>query len=994
MRGLLLAGLCGLSWCGLLSPLYGQAVSELPRADYYVARELFRMGGTREAAEGFKSAFNRARRVGDQRWIDSIPPLVMLGECYYQQGSLAAALEQYDAALMLALQHPQWTDQIEIADQQLVELEGFAKGIDWFAKSRPTRPVAIPQGIQIAIDPTAASVVAPGAVVAPVSLVTRLDATEVMRTMAIALTRRWQILGPLSQHSPMTEPLDALLARPPQQTAPWLQASWTALQGLGGLSSPTARDSKERLRAATLIRNEFDYYLSAHCLVVLASLEANEGKYQAAISNLQDATLLAAQFEQLDVLSEAIELMGACAAASQRVEQATPLLRVASWSNKRSPRVQAVALNAAAELMVYGGDLQQADRLVNQAAPVVRGRDVVLPRAQAQLSYTTALLAFAQDRRSYGLSNLATALKLMRGTSGSGAVVESVFQAQLALDLLAKGGLTAMQAEEILEVVLGEPNSAAWELRPLATMAAMTTSSLPAYERLVELAVVRHAPPELVLQRIDHLQRQRFFEALPLGGRLLAWRTAANTDLIDFDAPTRLVVEPILQRNPTLKNQLAQIKALASDLNDRGLPLDDRKVGSEAKRAFAELEGLAERTENRLAYLSLQRNALQRSLPSAASAESLQTLLQPEEMLLGFAIAGEQVLGVACRHDTIHVWHAGSLATLDPLLSSLLKEMGIVRQTPVLLPSAILPPNASWRSTATKLYSLLIPAQVQQMMDASEQLYVVPNGRLWYLPWESLPVDAKPGARPWISRFAISYVPTLGSLPLAMHERPALDETVGIVGDLFSPERALNQQLAAKLLGEVPNSHEVNLAQKVTIPSATWLKLTAEQLWVADEIDVPPSGWETIVLPMEKGKQTRLGAWLETPQSAPAHLLLPGMKVGLRGGAMRDGNEIFLSACATLFGGSRFALLSRWPVGGPSTQVLLSRYLQEVPDETAANAWRRAVLALWPEQFLIAEEPSLLPAGSEAADLCSGEHPLLWAGYLSVGGFRQSPPAP
>ena len=189
------------------TPVLGQAFSDLPRPEYYVGKNLLGAGRTAEAAEGFSSALGRARRIGETRWIDSIPPLVMLGECYYQQGSLAAAMEQYDAALSLALANPAWINQFDAGVEQLPALDGFAKGINWFPQSFQSISAAVPEAVQIEIDPTQAQVAPNGAVTAPVTLVTRLDATEVVRCMGIALVRRWQILGPLASRSPLAQPL-------------------------------------------------------------------------------------------------------------------------------------------------------------------------------------------------------------------------------------------------------------------------------------------------------------------------------------------------------------------------------------------------------------------------------------------------------------------------------------------------------------------------------------------------------------------------------------------------------------------------------------------------------------------------------------------------------------------------------------------------------------------------------------------------------------------
>ncbi|MCA9183677.1 MAG: tetratricopeptide repeat protein, partial [Planctomycetales bacterium] len=281
---------------GALPPrVSAQAVNELPRAEYYVARELFRVGRTQEAADGFKAALNRAQRFGDKYWVDSIPPLIMLGECYYQQGDLALALEQYDGALMLALANPGWINQLQVSAEPLADLESTNKGIQWFTKSRAVRAVVVPAGVQIAIEPAQPLAVPPVGGAAPINLVTQLDVSEVLHTMGIALMRRWEVLGPLAKYSPLNGALDALFARGPNPPVPWLVSSWKVLQGISGLASKTPVDSHQLLQDGSLIGKQADYYLSSLALLMQGKLEAREGNYAAAIVHLQDAALVAAQ---------------------------------------------------------------------------------------------------------------------------------------------------------------------------------------------------------------------------------------------------------------------------------------------------------------------------------------------------------------------------------------------------------------------------------------------------------------------------------------------------------------------------------------------------------------------------------------------------------------------------------------------------------------------------------------------------------------------------
>ena len=963
-----------------------QPVSELPRAEYYVARELLRAGRTLEAADGFQAALARARRLGEGRWVDSIPPLVMLGECYYQQGNLAQALEQYDAALLLALANPTWIDQVDIQPEQLAELETTTKGIGWFATSRPTRAVVVRAGLQLVVDPTQAQVTQQGGVVAPVSLVTQLDVTEVLRSMAVALMRRWEVLGPLAKHSPLAAPLDALLARQPRQPVPWLTASWRVLQGVASLGAAGRIDVRQLLQQGMLIGNQADYYLSPFALLVLGKLEARDRNYAAAVTNFQDAAILAAQFDQHTLVTEATEWVAACAVASRRGELLEPLGRLATWANKKSGSVQVAALIGGGELAIYMGDMATADKLLRQAAVVLRGREIALPRAQAQLSYTAGLLAFGQNRAALGSSNLEAALKFMRGTPATGAVVESIFQAQLTLDLLAGNSLTAAQAEQVLSEAVAEPTREDWELHPLKTLAALSTPREPAYVRLLELAVTRNAAVDELVRCLDSIQRQRLYEALPLGGRWFSWRMALAGRPDQLSQENRQAVEAALQNQPSLLSTGGRIETLVAQLRGGPLPLDERKLSAEAKKAYAELEAAAVCFESQLAFVSLQRRPMERIAPPPASLPAIQKTLGPGDLLLGLVQGGQQIYGVAITGDQAQAWQVPDAGKLAADLAALLKEIGLAREQPS-QPAEALTPTAAWRITAEKIAGHLFPAEVHKLLAASQRVILAPHDRLWYVPFELLPHDASSGNPPWIVHRKVTYAPTLGSLNVAFASPPAFANTVGIVGGLFAADPPGNQAAASAVAQAVPNSQLVWLNQKSTVPAAGWLKLATDQLWVATGVDSRDSSWDAAVLPLGKPDQARLGSWLETPRVAPASVLLPALETGLSRGQVGRGNEIFLPVCGLMFGGVKTACISRWPVGGTSSKIWLTRQLEELASERPSEALRRSVLALWPEQFLVAEEPSLLPTAKETPLMISGSHPLLWSGYMVIGDY-------
>ncbi|QDV27686.1 CHAT domain-containing protein [Aureliella helgolandensis] len=981
-------GVVWVLWLGLLgagaqSTALAQAVSELPRAEYYLSRELLGAGRTLDAAEGFDTARSRARRIGELRWIDSVPPLVMRGECFYQQGNLGAALELYESALQLAIENPDWLDQLEIPGEQLPAIE-FAKGVNWLPRSTPSGVVGVPAAIQLAVDLNQAQVGPQGGIVAPVSLVTRLDATEVFQTLGLALVRRREILGPHIRQAPLTIALDQYFSQNPRQTAAWVVASWSTLRGLNHLGSLAPRDAAKEIRQGARIAQKFDYFLTPLALLVLADLEAQQGSYQLAIQLLGDASLLAAQFEQHPILAEIAQVLGSCGAASSRVDLVEPLQNMSSWLAKRSTIAFVAASVGAAELAVLAGDLTRAEKLANQASTPLRQRGIVLPRLQARLAHVKAQLAFATNRQPLGKQSLNEALQIMQGSAELGAFVPTIFQTQLTLDRLAAGTLSAQSAESLLGDAIAEPSALAWQNAPLETLATVTTARIPAYLRHLELARARGADAAELLELMDRVQRERLYEALPLGGRLFSWRKAIVADPQTLSAADRQAVDRVAQANPELPLNLQRMEAAVQQLRQEPIPLDERKLSASAKKPFASVTDLAGKLESEMLLRSVGRIPLERSVPQSASLPLLQSQLADGELLLGFLCAKQQALGVAVTNATCEVWTITNVGAVDAELKSLATEIGLVRtQGAPVLPSAVQRPDAAWRSTALELCAAIFPDTIRDQVAAAKRIIIAPSERLWYVPFELLPDGNTPHAAPWIANHPIVYIPTLGSLAMANAGRPAIQDTLGIVGGFFALDRETNAALARQLIAVVPDSQLVSLSQKILVPSADWLRLRIDQLWVAAE--VPAAGWETQGLALGPTRPSSMGGWLELPFLSPLRVLMPGMATSLRSGVLQQGDDLFLPACALMYSGTQSAVLSRWATGGKSSQYLMQRYLQELATEASSTALRRSLLAHWAEQYLIADEPALQPAGDEDAQLIHGTHPLLWSGYMAVG---------
>ena len=102
-------------WFGGVSALFGQAGAprEYPGTEYQLALGVYYQGDFATALKGFQAAARSGIRSTEGRWVDSICYYAMAGECYFQMGEPALALEQYTAALNQLLAHRFWMLRVE-----------------------------------------------------------------------------------------------------------------------------------------------------------------------------------------------------------------------------------------------------------------------------------------------------------------------------------------------------------------------------------------------------------------------------------------------------------------------------------------------------------------------------------------------------------------------------------------------------------------------------------------------------------------------------------------------------------------------------------------------------------------------------------------------------------------------------------------------------------------------------------------------------------------
>ncbi len=180
---------------------------QYPSQEYYSAVINLENGELEEALAGFQEASQRAWRVGNIRFVDSIAPLVMAGECYYQQGNLTLALKQYEAAMTLQIELTGWSSRLNANNLGGVAANNASaamRGIQWGSSKRGTTFVSLPQFVPCTIGQLdTLEAVRRGGVIIPAEII-RIDVGEILRTLALAQYRRNQIHDTLAPKYPLS----------------------------------------------------------------------------------------------------------------------------------------------------------------------------------------------------------------------------------------------------------------------------------------------------------------------------------------------------------------------------------------------------------------------------------------------------------------------------------------------------------------------------------------------------------------------------------------------------------------------------------------------------------------------------------------------------------------------------------------------------------------------------------------------------------------------
>lgn len=967
----------------------------VPTQAYFNAFGLFYDGDYDQALKAFETDGRNAIRTPQSRWIDSICYETMCGECLFHMGLLREALPHYTAALTIYKSFSDWM--INLAQMSpTIQPAGIAqrKNVPWGVSKRQSQLGAYRSKellYQGQVEFT--NVIQQGGLVQQANGFPVVP-QEIVRCTVLAIRRRAMLLGPASKHDPLTNDLISVMNRPIGPPNHWSMA-WTNLErGLALMAGGKSTQATALLQQAVVAGGVFDHPMTSVALLELGRDALQRGDYPAASRFFEEATYSAVNYPDYDVLEEAFR-GGMLAHILANGKGIYPLLEPAmQWAKVKNLReLRASLLLLTAESYSMLGDTRTAEAMLEDARATIGRRSMGLGWLGGRLSYLSALLAYQQKRMPEGDKFLTAAMNYMQHGS------LWLLHIECADKLYLEGAATPRMSLDLFSEVLRDPQPADWSNDPMEALSVLTTPHPTELEHWFEAALSRTGGNEVqtAIEVSERTRRHRFFSSLELGGRLESLRWVLEAAPASLPQPALLQRQDILTRYPSYEKLSRQAQAIHATLAKMALSPDDQTAQREQSSKLAELAAIGAQQEVILREMALRREPAALVFPPLHTVPEIQKSLPKKHAVLAFFVTEKQLYGFLLNNERFGYWRIGSTSSVLKPIQTLLHDMGQYQANHELAVKDLA--DAKWKQSAQQVLDMLLKGSPADFSQSFEELVIVPDGALWYLPFEALQVKADKQQQSLISRFGIRYVPTLSLVSYRGVGRSPMGDTAVVLGKLYPRDdekvaRAAFEQLAAATPGAV--------AVRTPPPASSAIYSTLfKRLIVLDDMpamDQDAYGWSPAPLDRAKAGGS-LRDWLALPWGGPDLVVLPGFHTaaedalkreespkreegGKRARRVQPGSEMFLSVCGLMANGARTILLSRWRTGGQTSFDLVREFVQELPRMSAADAWQRAVLLVSGSRLNLDAEPRVKRAGGDEPP--KGDHPFFWAGYMLV----------
>ena len=946
----------------------------IPSMAYFAAFVDFHEGEYVDALDEFRREWRSGIR------IDSVCYHTMMGECYYNMGEFGQALDEYNSAVRIYLTFPRWLERVLFPPTTTPSGPAVAP---WGPSSQAGQLGRFPQTMSVGqgrLDN--ARQMQEGGVVVPPMLVP-VNVTEIVRCTALAIRRRAELMGPLAKYDPLSAELTGVLSGSVTLPNHWSQA-WVDVQyGLALIGEGKGNDAIPVLTRGTVAAGQFQHPLTAVALLELGRLALVRGDYPAAMQFCQNASVAAYNYFDAQIIEESLRLGTVAHLAANAPGVYAPLGPAAQWAKiKRYDQLRASLLISSAENLAARGQTGEAAAMLKEAQLETLRKAMRDGQVGARLTYIRATVSFQQKAIAEGDALLAGAMTYMQRGSLWLHHIRTLER------LYAGGSISDREAIDLYSLLLRDPLPGDWTLWPMESLAVMVTPHSGSLERWFRIALGQKKEHERAIEISDVIRRHRFFSSLAYGGRLQSLRWILEAPEQALDRQSMLNRQTLLAKYPAYEAVSREGQRIRAALEALPLVSADSDGFALQRRGLEQLGVLSLQQEAMLREMAVRRNYAKIVFPPVRATAEIEEALVPGQAMLSFIWAGGDLFGFLMNKDRYTYWQVQNAAALPKKMSTMLRQMGHYDQNRELSVNDLA--DEKWKQTAGELLADLMKGAEADLSGGFSELVIVPDGILWYLPFEVLQVNVNGELHPLIDRFRIRYAPT-NSLVVPGTDRRGRSptaETVVVLGRLHPRDdvevsQAAYENLAKAVQRTVPVS-------KPPLPASSALYGSLiEQLIVLDDIQPPVKGpYSLTPIQIERGKAgNTLGDWLALPFGAPNLIILPGYHTAAENGLKQvgstaPGSEIFQTVCGLMAAGVKTILISRWRTGGRSNLDLVREFAQELPYTSASDAWQRAVLLVARSPLDISAEPRIKE--SKDVEIIRGSHPFFWGGLMLV----------
>lgn len=965
----------------------GQPTPPLPRTEYFGIFPQYFQGDYNGTLRNLRSYATGAFRDPDF-FLDSVCYWTMAGECHFRVGNYQEAIANYQNAMDLYLKLQAWPTRIADPAATFPEDASAARraaSVTWGQSVRSPRYGSFENTIGILLGQSNAQneqALRGGGTVDP-ARIRGVYIAEVMRCVATAIYRMQIIKGPACEVDPVTRRIATGLSGQGGQTLP------AAFQGVTrgiALFSQNDRVNARTMLTGSLQIGGLDHPLTPIALLTLGHIAAGDQNWGEAGQLYLEASIAGAAFGQADIVEEAMHF-AATLHGSQRSGTPLPALsQVAEWARReRYYSLQASVSVDAAMLAAESGDARACADILDQAASSLRRDDLSKTAIQTRGLYARAAGLYIKGDVGGGDKAFLDYMDHAARTS------LWLFRIGMCDQAIQDNGITERDAEVLYERLLVEPVDIDWLARPVDTMAYLATPHHQSMIRWFQIALARKSE-ERAIEIAELIRRQRFFSALPMGGRLMSlrWLLEAPDEALSENGKKQK--QELLVRYPQWKDLSGQAAALLKELE--ALPIATANNSPERtsqKKLLDSLAGIVNQQETLIRKLSMMREPAELAFPRPLKIPEIQQRLSPDQMMVMYLKAGDSYHVMSLSKDRYQIEGTILARDLERKIGELLKQIGVGEKSAVY--EAGLLAGDEWQETARALSAMVFPGSAPDRFATARELIVVPDGLLWYLPFEILQKGSAGQTSNLIDSVQIRYAP-IASLGVP-------DERVSrrFGKEAIVAKRNFNRDNPEQITAAVEEMQRLipgiePLEETMLLPSSIASSLV-DQLVVWHDHRDKGSSREGILglspMQVDEGKPgSSLASWMELPWRGVDQFVWTGLSSEVEGSTRNkaDGSDLFMISTALMGSGTRTVLLSRWRVGGQSTLDLSREFLQELPRLSASEAWQRSVRLFREAELDLSAESRVREEKLEKP--LTGQAPFFWSGYLLIDGGDSS----